>query len=237
MQAEDGVDFRVREAALFDHELRPTFLADGWTIVFDETITLSEAGELVLPFAKPFIHEGKGNVILDFLITDIESPAPWGVATAAPLFTGDKAHRTLSQSGSALIDYADDFDPGSWPADDLRCLVWLRCRNVQDALPLADLFARDANLQLVFLDLRHAAARDLRRIPATTWYRLQRALEQTDASLLVFTPTAAVPSAQLRLTLERSFDFPALSAPRPALTAALPISVQRQRLAPHSAVG
>jgi hypothetical protein len=168
-------------------------------------------------------------------VTEFVCAAP---SCGAQLLLGQVLHRVRADRGrAALIDCADDFDPGSWPADDLRCLVWLRCRTVQDALPLADLFARDANLQLVFLDLRHAAARDLRRIPATSWYRLQRALQQTDASLLVFTPTAVVPSAQLRITLERSFDFPALSAPRPTLTAALPISVQRQRLAPHSAAG
>ena len=168
-------------------------------------------------------------------ITELVCSAP---SCGAQLLLGQVLHRIRTHRGrAALIDCGDDFDPSSWSADDLRCLVWLRCRTVQDALPLADIFARDANLQLVFLDLRYAAARDLRRIPATTWYRLQRALEQTDASLLVFTPTATVPSAQLRLTLERSFDFPALTTPRPALSTTLPVTVQRQRLAQNSAVG
>ncbi len=146
------------------------------------------------------------------------------------LFLGQLLHAVRDSAGRvALIDTSDSFDPGSWPADDLRCLVWLRCRQIAEAMAVADLCARDANLELVIFDLRRAAASDLRRIASRTWYRLQRAAEQTNAAFVAFTSTATVPSAQLRLTLNRSLDFAALSTARPALTTALTITVQRQR--------
>ncbi len=154
------------------------------------------------------------------------------------LVLGQLLHAIRTRAGRvALIESSDSFDPASWPADDLRGLVWLRCRNTAEALAIADLFARDANLDLVLLDLRRAAPRELRRIPAVTWYRLQRAVEQTSASLLALTPASAIPSAQLRLTLAQPLRFAALDTPRPQLIAALEIAVQRQRLPSHLAVG
>ncbi|WP_348253281.1 hypothetical protein, partial [Salmonella enterica] len=82
-----------------------------------------------------------------------------------------------------------------FPADLLAHLVWVRCRSVTEAVAATDLLARDANFGLVLLDLRHAPTRDLRRVPSTAWYRLQRAVEPTDLALVVATPAASVPSA------------------------------------------
>lgn len=132
---------------------------------------------------------------------------------------------------AALIDAADQFDPGSLPATDLEHLVWIRCRAPADALPVADLLAREANLDLVALDLSGVSIRQLRRIPATTWYRLQRAVEQTDLAFLVLTPATLVPSAQLRLQLGPSHPFSSRDLERPHLVVDLEVSRQRQRLA------
>lgn len=130
----------------------------------------------------------------------------------------------------ALIDSTDSFDPGSCPVDLLAHLLWVRCAGTTAALQAADLLARDANLGLVVLDLRRAPAADLRRIPGPQWYRLQRAVEPTDLALVVETPRASVPSAQVRFALTASHDFPLLEHERPALTAQLAPSLQRQRL-------
>ena len=138
----------------------------------------------------------------------------------------------------ALIDAADSFDPESLPADLLAHLVWVRCPRHFDttakattpALHAADPIARDANFGLVVLDLRFASESDLRRIPGPQWYRLQRAVEPTDLALLVITPRASVPSAQLRLVLHASHDFSTLAGERPALSARLAPEMQRQRL-------
>lgn len=130
----------------------------------------------------------------------------------------------------ALIDSTDAFDPSSFEADQLAHLVWVRCTTTAQALAAADLLARDANLALVFLDLRRAPESDLRRIPGPQWYRLQRAVEPTDLALIVETPRPSVPSAQLRLALTASHSFEILERERPTLTAALAPALQRQRL-------
>lgn len=169
-------------------------------------------------------------------LTELVCSAP---SCGSQLFIGQLLHTVRTNGGrAALIDATDSFDPTSWPEETLRSLVWLRCRHVAESMSVADLFARDANLELVLLDLRRAALSELRRVPARTWYRLQRALEQTDSAFLAITPAAAVPSAQLRLTLNRALDFVAVqSMTRPELTATLDVSVQRQRLTANLAAG
>lgn len=131
----------------------------------------------------------------------------------------------------ALIDGTDSFDPASHPENNLAHLVWVRCTNTAAALSSADLLARDANLGLVVLDLRRAPDVDLRRTPATAWYRLQRAVEPADTALVVFTPRPVVASAQLRLVLNQSHPGAALHRDRPVLLAELTPTLQRQRLA------
>ena len=98
------------------------------------------------------------------------------------------------------------------------------------ALQAADLLSRDANFGLVFLDLRRAPEADLRRIPGPQWYRLQRAVEPTDLALVVVTPRASVPSAQVRFALETSHPSSAFERERPLLTADLTPALSRQRL-------
>ena len=87
----------------------------------------------------------------------------------------------------ALVDALDAFDPQSHDPPLLQHLVWVRCRTLDEAMHAADILVRDANLALVMVDLRGVAARALRGVPATTWYRLQRALERTDMAMVVFT--------------------------------------------------
>jgi len=129
----------------------------------------------------------------------------------------------------ALVDAADSFDPCSFPVDLLAHLVWVRCTPAT-ALSATDLLTRDANLGLVVLDLRHVAERELRRTPASFWYRLQRAAEPSALALVVITPRAMVSSAQLRFLLNASHAVTALSHERPALSTALAPALQRQRL-------
>jgi hypothetical protein len=135
----------------------------------------------------------------------------------------------------ALIDSTDSFDPSSHPEDLFAHLLWVRCAGTAMALQAADLVARDANFGLVVLDLRRAPEADLRKIPGPQWYRLQRAVEPTDLALVVETPRASVPSAQVRLALGTSLPFNALPHERPLLAADLAPALNRQRL--QSAAG
>jgi hypothetical protein len=175
----------------------------------------------------PAIDEATGGLPLS-AITELVASAPscgvallWGQLLA----TARAAHVR-----AALVDARDEFDAASFPADLLLHLVWVRCRQLGEALAAADLIARDANFGLVLLDLRHVAPRDLRRVPSTSWYRLQRAVEPTDLALVVATPAACVPSAQLRLELSSAFTSDVFARERPLLAAALAPVVQRQRV-------
>lgn len=114
-------------------------------------------------------------------------------------------------------------------------LVWARCEDTAKALQAADILARDANFQLLIVDVRLAPLAELRRTPASFWYRLQRAVEPSDLALVVFTPRATVPSAGLRLQLDRSYTLSALDELRPSLAVALAPAVQRQRVTAASA--
>ena len=161
-------------------------------------------------------------------LTELTCAAP---SCGSQLFVGQMLLAVRQQNArAALIDSADEFDPSSWPADVLAHLVWVRCRTTEQAIAAADLFARDANLDFVALDLRHATHSELRRIPSRTWYRLQRAVENTAQALLVLTPSPVVPSAQLRLQLDRSHGLRDHGNERNSITAPLAFSVQRQRL-------
>lgn len=130
---------------------------------------------------------------------------------------------------AALVDPANRFDPESYPASHLAHLVWARGGDTTTALSVTDLFARDANLSLVVLDLRDAPVHELRRVPAPLWYRLQRAVEGTALTLLVITPRPLVPSATLRLQLTTRHLLANLHQDRPALLPQLHPSLHRQR--------
>lgn len=146
------------------------------------------------------------------------------------LFLGQLLHVTREQAlRVALVDRSDAFDPSSWPAHLLEHLVWVRARHATEALHAADLLARDANLGLVVLDLRHAVLAELRRIPSPTWYRLQRAIEPTLMAGLILTPFALVPSVRLRIELATSHALATQNRPRPQLAAALAPGLLRQR--------
>jgi len=55
---------------------------------------------------------------------------------------------------------------------------------------------------LVIVDLVLNPPEELRKIPQTSWYRLQRLVEPTSAVCLVLTRQSMVSSAQLKIVLE-----------------------------------
>jgi hypothetical protein len=182
----------------------------------------------LLPTGLPALDDSEGGLPRHAL-SELVCAAP---AAGAHLFLAQLLARTRAAPARvALVDASDQFDPGSLPPEDLQHLVWIRCRVPAQALPAADLLARESSLDLVALDLSAVPAPTLRRIPAATWYRLQRAVEQTDLALLVLTPATLVPSAQLRLRLDRAHPLSALALDRPHLAIDLDPVRLRQRLA------
>jgi len=107
----------------------------------------------------------------------------------------------------ALIDGRDSFDPCGLNNPWLQHLLWIRCSKAFEAVKAADLLLRDGNFPLVIVDLVLNASDELRKIPQTNWYRLQRLVEVLPTACLVLTRYEMVSSAQLKLVLENSWGI------------------------------
>jgi hypothetical protein len=126
-------------------------------------------------------------------LSEIHGPASSG-RTGALL--GLLARTTSRGALVALVDPLDRFDPSSAAAAgvELSRLLWLRGPRVaseEPSLPaLADATAAAATLassglfDVVALDLA-GAGRERRRLPSTTWLRLQRLVEDTTTALVL----------------------------------------------------
>jgi hypothetical protein len=136
-------------------------------------------------------------------VTELVSEQPGGALVMRQIV------RTAGQNRQrlALIDGCDGFDPSTFSNEALTGLLWVRCCDAAQALKAADLVLRDGNMPLVVLDLHRNPAIQLRKIPGTTWYRLQRIIEPTPTALLVMTPRAMVGSAEVRLSLANQFTW------------------------------
>lgn len=136
-----------------------------------------------------------------------------------------QAHAT--QQIIVLIDANDSFDPCAFDQETLSRLLWVRCKNAAEALKATDIILRDRNLPLVVLDLKMNSAAQLRKISGTTWYRLQRIVQQNGTAFVVFTPSAMVSSTEVRLSLDSQFDISALSHTPEELIPQLKIELTR----------
>jgi hypothetical protein len=138
-------------------------------------------------------------------------------------------HRALAENKfTAIIDGQDSLDVTQL-GEDLSRLLWVRCRSTAEALKAADLLLRDGNLPLVLLDLVSNPAIQLRKIPATTWYRFQRLIEQTSAVCVVLVPRPMVAPAQARITLHSRFSLASLERNAKELLRELKLEVAESR--------
>src|SRR5437870_372300 len=110
----------------------------------------------------------------------------------------------------ALIDGRDSFDPSGVENPRLQHLLWVRCSKASEAVKAADLLLRDGNFPLVIVDLVLNAPEELRKIPQTTWYRLQRLVEPAPTACLILSRQSMISSAQLKIVLENVWTLEAL---------------------------
>jgi len=133
------------------------------------------------------------------------------------------AATTRRQEVCALVDTTDAFDPQSAAAAgvDFERLLWVRCGldktnsfsprrhrdaekkevcehqktegPVEQALRVTDLLLQSGGFGLVAIDLGDVPQQTVRRIPLTSWFRFQRAVEHTPTVLFV---VAQAPCAQ-----------------------------------------
>ena len=87
----------------------------------------------------------------------------------------------------ALVDGRDSFDPRSAEAAgvELRQLLWVRCRSLDQSLRAADLVIQGGGFGFIALDLSDVAPETVRHVPLNAWFRFRRAVEDTATVLLV----------------------------------------------------
>jgi hypothetical protein len=152
-----------------------------------------------VPTGVRAIDDALGGGLPGGRLTEVVSakPSSGGQTLLTQLLVNSRAARRRV----ALVDAADGFAPETVPPDALRHLVWVRCQNVAQALAAADVLVRDGNFSVVILDARGCDERELRRTPASGWYRLQRATEISTVAVLVQTTCPVVPAVPARLVL------------------------------------
>jgi hypothetical protein len=165
-------------------------------------------GPSVLQTGLAFLDRLAGGGLPKSAITELIAPKP--SAGSASLVHGLLRSAQRDQHFVALIDGSDSFDPGSSDNSSLRHLLWVRCRKAFDAIKAADLLLRDGNFPLVIVDLVLNTADELRKIPQTNWYRLQRLVEAAPTACLIINRQSLVSSAQLKIVLQNSWTLEAL---------------------------
>jgi hypothetical protein len=171
----------------------------------------------------PAIDELLGGGLPKSSITELTSPNLSAGSALLIYALLQNAHR--SGYFLALVDGQDSFDPQSLDNALLGHLLWVRCRKGFEALQAADLLLRDGNFPLVILDLVLNPPEELRKIPQSSWYRLQRLVEAAPAAFLVLTRASTISSAQLKLSLDNAWRLGDLE--QKGLEARLKILVRR----------
>src|SRR5436190_2754747 len=177
----------------------------------------------VLTTGLRFLDRASSGGLPKSAITELIAPP--GSAGSASLIHSLLRSAQRDRHFVALIDGSDSFDPGSSDNFALQHLLWVRCRKAFDAIKAADLLLRDGNFPLVILDLVLNLPEELRKIPQTTWYRLQRLVEAAPTAFLVLTRASILSSAQLKLSLDNAWTLADLE--QDALAARLKIIVKR----------
>ena len=181
---------------------------------------------LRLATGLPAVDEATGGGLPKSAITELSSPQV-SAGSALLLYA---LLQSAQRDGNflALVDGRDSFDPsalGGLGNQRLRNLLWVRCTKALDAVKAADLLLRDGNFPLVVLDLVLNASDELRKIPQTSWYRLQRLVEAAPTVFLVLTRTSIISSAQLKLSLDNAWRL--IDLEQDDLRARLKILVKR----------
>jgi hypothetical protein len=97
------------------------------------------------------------------------------------------ASRTAQPEACALVDGRDAFDPHSAEAAgvNLKNLLWVRCRNVDQSLRATDLLLQGGGFGLIVLDLSDIPPETMRYVPLNAWFRFRKTVEDTPTILLL----------------------------------------------------
>jgi hypothetical protein len=115
------------------------------------------------------------------------------------------AARTAQGESCALVDGRDGFDPQAAEAAGVQLgqLLWVRCRDIEQALRATDLLLRGGGFGLIAVDLADIEPKTVRGVPLNAWFRFRRAVEDTPSILLLLEQESnAKTCASLVLRLE-----------------------------------
>ncbi|MFZ0519972.1 MAG: hypothetical protein WAL95_03050 [Candidatus Acidiferrales bacterium] len=117
-------------------------------------------------------------------LTEIFGPACSGRTS---LLLSALSARTAQEEACALIDGGDAFDPHSAEAAgvELRKLLWVRCRNIEQSLRATDLVLQGGGFGFIAVDLSDISPRLVRHVPLESWFRFRRAVEDTPTVLVL----------------------------------------------------
>ena len=166
----------------------------------------------VLPTGWPVFDEADGGLRCGAVTELAGSPAAGGLFIEAMLGTVQRR-----QCFAALVDAGGGFDPQGCEPVGLGRLLWVACTDIKQSIKAADLLLRDGNLPLVLLDLQTLAPGHLRGIPASTWHRFQRLVEQTSTAFVVLSPRPMVEAAQVRIAMDQQWCLDAMRRRRGSL--------------------
>ena len=97
------------------------------------------------------------------------------------------ASRTADAESCALVDGRDSFDPCAAQTAGVRLknLLWVRCKNIDQAMRATDLLLQSGGFGMVAVDLSDLPPKTVRYVPLNAWFRFRRAVEDTPTILLV----------------------------------------------------
>ena len=146
----------------------------------------------------------------------------------ASLLEHEPAHASVPEL--ALIDGRDTFDPASFPPNDCAKLLWIRCQTPQQSIKSADLILRDGNLPRVVIDLLAFPFTELRKLPSSSWHRLNQLIEINDLLLIALSPSPLIPCARMRLSMRSGFGLRHFGFDRSELFQQLQVAPVLQRM-------
>lgn len=119
-------------------------------------------------------------------ITEVCGPASSGRTTLA---LSSIARITEKEEFCGFVDPAGTFNPASAESIgvDLERLLWVRTKhpkNMDQTLKALDLLVQGGGFGILAIDLGEIPSPEIRRIPLSIWFRLQRAAEHTPTILL-----------------------------------------------------
>jgi recombination protein RecA len=146
------------------------------------------------------------------------------------------ASRTADGEVCALVDARDSFDPGTASAAgvELNQLLWVRCRNIDQALRATDLLIQGGGFGLVAIDLGDVTPKTVRQVPLNAWFRFRRAVEDSPTILMLVEQESnakTCASLVLRLDAQSARWSEAMETQQKGFSARHPINGFRQSTA------